>query len=63
MQEFCETVDPTLAKEWISMIEKVFEFGQIEDIDKIKYAIYMLRKNARIWWDAVKKTHDVATMT
>ena len=49
MQEFCETVDPTMAKEWISMIEKVFEFGQIEDIDKIKYAIYMLRKNARIW--------------
>ena len=43
--------------------EKIFEFVQIEDIDRVKCAVYMLRKDARIWWDIVKKTHDVATMT
>ena len=25
-------------------------------------AVYMLSNDARIWWDAVKKTRDVATM-
>ena len=29
----------------------------------MKCAVYMLRKDARIWWDAVKKTRDVAVMT
>ena len=57
------TVDPSVAEECVSMIEKIFEFVQIEDIEKVKCAIYMLRKDARIWWDVVKKTHDVITMT
>ena len=57
------TVDLAVVKEWISMVEKIFEFVQIEDVDTVKCAVYMLRKDARIWWDAIKKTCDVATMT
>ena len=56
-------MDPVVAKEWISMIKKIFQFVQIEDVDKVKCVVYMLRKDARIWWDAVKKTCDVVTMT
>ena len=41
-------VDPTMAEEWISMIKKIFEFVQIEDEDKVKCTVYMLRKDARI---------------
>ena len=52
-------MDPVVAEEWISMIEKIFEFVQIEDEDKVKCAVYMLRKDARIWWDAVKNIGDV----
>ena len=43
------TIDPTVAEEWISMIDKIFKFVQIEDEEKVKYAVYMLRKDARIW--------------
>ena len=45
------------------MIERLFEFVQIEDEEKVKCAIYMLRKDARIWWEAVMKSKDVAIMT
>ena len=45
------------------MIEKIFELIQIEDEDKVKCAVYMLRKDTRIWWDAVKNAQDVAVMT
>ena len=57
------TMDPTVAEEWISIIEKIFEFVQIEDEDKVKCTVYMLRKDTRIWWDVVKKTQDTMTMT
>ena len=42
------TVDPVVAEEWISMMEKIFEFVQIEDEEKVKCVVYMLRKYARI---------------
>ena len=45
------------------MVEKIFEFVQIEDEEKVKCDVYMLRKDARIWWEAVKKNRDVAAMT
>ena len=53
------TVDPTVAEEWVSMLEKIFEFVQIEDEEKVKCVVYILRKDARIWWEVV----DVAAMT
>ena len=56
-------VEPAVAEEWISMIGKIFEFVQIEDEKKMKCAVYMLRKDARIWWEAVKKDWHVATTT
>ena len=57
------TVDPAVTEEWISMIENIFEFVQIKDVDRVKCAVYMLKKDAKLWLDAVKKTRDVATMT
>ena len=45
------------------MMENIFEFVQIEYVDRVKCAVYMLRKDARILWDVIKKTRDVATIT
>ena len=42
---------------------KIFEFVQIEDEEKVKCTVYMLRKDARIRWDVVKKIWDTMTMT
>ena len=50
------TMDPEVAEEQISMMEKIFEFFQIEDIEKVNCAVYTLRKDARIWWDKVMNT-------
>ena len=42
---------------------KDFQVVQIKDVDRVKCAVYILRKDARIWWNIVMKTRDVATMT
>ena len=60
---FKGTIDPTVAEEWVSMIKKIFEFVQIEDEEKVICVVYMLRKYARIWWEIVKKSRDVAAIT
>ena len=56
-------VDPVVAEEWVSMIEKIFKFVQIEEEEKVKCVVYMLRKDVKIWWEAVMKSKDVARMT
>ena len=57
------TIDPVVAEKWVSIIEMIFEFVQIEDEEKVKCAIYMLIKDARIWWEVVAKSRDVTVMT
>ena len=44
------------------MIEKIFEFIQIEDEEKVKCVVYMLSKDVRIWWEAVRKDRDMTIM-
>ena len=60
---FKGTIDPAVVEEWVSMAEKIFEFVQIEDEENVKYVVYMLRKDAGIWWEAMKKSRDVVAMT
>lgn len=55
--------DPYLAEEWMSMLEKIFDFIDIEDKEKVSCAVYMLRNDGRIWWDAIRKSRNVAEMT
>ncbi|KAL5547192.1 hypothetical protein UlMin_006879 [Ulmus minor] len=48
--------DPLIAKEWLRSIEDIFNFMRVNDHERVLCAIYMLRKDARFWWDVVKHT-------
>ena len=37
------------AEEWMSSIENVFEFLQLNEREKVSCASYMLKKDVRIW--------------
>lgn len=61
--EFHGDSDPAVAEEWISSLEVIFEFMNIEDTEKVRCAIFMLKKDARKWWEAAKQGKDLSTMT
>ena len=46
---FDGTTDLALVEEWISMIEKIFEFLLIKDVNKVNCTMFMLRNDGRIW--------------
>ncbi|XP_062114708.1 uncharacterized protein LOC133825830 [Humulus lupulus] len=56
-------VDLMEAEEWMSSMESIFELMQLEDQAKVSRATYMLKKDARIWWENTKFIHDVRAMT
>ena len=45
------------------MTENIFKFVQIEEEEKVKCTVSMLRKDAIIWWEVVTKSKDVAVIT
>ncbi|KAL5570735.1 hypothetical protein UlMin_020332 [Ulmus minor] len=61
--EFVGSSDPLEAEEWLSSIETILEFMELNDREKVMYASYMLRKDARYWWESVKLRRNVLTMT
>ncbi|KAL5549395.1 hypothetical protein UlMin_004626 [Ulmus minor] len=48
--------NPLIAEEWLRSIEDIFNFMRLNDHERVLCAIYMLRKDARFWWDVVKQT-------
>ncbi|KAL5554671.1 hypothetical protein UlMin_042072 [Ulmus minor] len=48
--------DPLVAEEWLRSIKDIFNFMRLNDHERVLCAIYMLRKDARFWWDVVKQT-------
>ncbi|KAG6473219.1 hypothetical protein ZIOFF_067132 [Zingiber officinale] len=61
--EFKGTTDPIVAEGWIRSLETIFDFMQLTDADKVRCAIFMLRDDARVWWEGVRLTVDLTTLT
>ena len=40
--------------DWINALEKYFDFEEIEDKNKVKYAVTKLKVHAYIWWDELQ---------
>lgn len=61
--EFNGDSDLAFAEEWINTLEVIFEFMAIEDAENIRCATFMLKREARKWWEVAKQGKDLRTMT
>ena len=55
--------DPLKAEQWLTMITTILDFMRIEGHDRVACATYMLREDARIWWEVASQTRDVTTLS
>ncbi|XP_042454998.1 uncharacterized protein LOC122039050 [Zingiber officinale] len=61
--EFKGTTDPIVVEGWIRALERIYDFMQLTDTDKVRCAIFMLRDDARVWWEGARLTVDFSTLT
>ncbi|XP_062094401.1 uncharacterized protein LOC133800456 isoform X1 [Humulus lupulus] len=47
----------------MNMISLILDFMRVEGSERVACASYMLRDDARIWWDVVSQQRNVAVMT
>ncbi|PWA76877.1 zinc finger, CCHC-type, Retrotransposon gag domain protein [Artemisia annua] len=63
MPTFNKVSDPIVAMLWIRDMEFIFELMKCPDWQKILYATFKLKSDAKLWWDFVKETREFLMMT
>lgn len=57
------STDPLVAEQWMAVITSILNIMRLEGNEKVAYANYMLRNDARIWWSVVSQIQDVRTLS
>ena len=60
--DFEGSTDPLVADEWMSEMKKIFNFMNISEIEKVICASFVLKKDARYWWQIVAARRDTYTL-
>ena len=55
--------DPLKVEQWMTMITTILDFMRVEGHDRVACATYILREDARIWWEVASQTRDVTALT
>ncbi|XP_062119045.1 uncharacterized protein LOC133832754 [Humulus lupulus] len=56
-------VYPMVVEDWLKSVEAIFDHMELNDHQRVSYVTHLLKMDARIWWDVVKQTRDLNTMT
>ncbi|XP_062116820.1 uncharacterized protein LOC133830766 [Humulus lupulus] len=62
-QPFEGKADPIVPEDLIRSVEAIFDHMELNDRQRVSCAVYLLKMDARIWWDVIKQTRDLNTMT
>ena len=61
--DFEGSSDRLIADEWLAQIQVILTFMNVSDGDKVKCASFVLKKEARYWWETVAIRRNVEQMT
>ncbi|XP_057482041.1 uncharacterized protein LOC130768974 [Actinidia eriantha] len=53
--EFMGATDPLVAEEWLKKLDTIFEVMEVTNEQKLTLATFMLRGEARNWWESMKR--------
>ncbi|XP_073031207.1 uncharacterized protein [Primulina eburnea] len=57
------TTNPMVAEEWVKSIEVIFEYMVLQDVDRVRCAIFLLAGDARRWWDSASVAVNLPTLS
>ena len=56
------STNPLDAEEWLSSMETILDFTELDDKERIICAAFMLKREAHYWWESLKARRNVRTM-
>ncbi|KAI3443877.1 hypothetical protein Pfo_000542 [Paulownia fortunei] len=61
--DFTGGSDPMVAEEWVKSLDTIFDYMRIDDVEKVLCAIFLLKKDARTWWEEAKLAVNMEELT
>ena len=61
--EFEGSANPIEADNWLIDIQVILNFLRLNDQEKVLCASFVLKKDARLWWETVEIRRDISQMT
>ena len=61
--EFEGSPDPLVADEWLSNLQVILNFMNLSVREKVRCASFVLKNDARYWWETVYMRRDVYLMS
>ena len=61
-QSFEGSTNPLDAEVWLSSMETILDFMELNDGERIIFVVYMLKREARYCWESVKARRNVKVM-
>ncbi|XP_057515024.1 uncharacterized protein LOC130796681 [Actinidia eriantha] len=56
--EFMGATDPLVAEEWLKKLDAIFEVMEVVDEQKLTLATFILRGEARNWWELMRRMQN-----
>ncbi|KAL2457228.1 CCHC-type domain-containing protein [Abeliophyllum distichum] len=50
------STDPLAVEDWLRELECIFKFIRCEDVEKVTFSVFMLKKGASHWWDMTTRS-------
>ena len=63
LKEFEGSNNPLDAEEWLSSVQLIMEFMELNDRERVLYASFMFKREAKYWRDSIKVRRNVNAMT
>ncbi|XP_057506535.1 uncharacterized protein LOC130789736 [Actinidia eriantha] len=57
--EFMGATDPLVDEEWLKKLDAIFEVMEVTDEQKLTLTTFMLRGEARNWWESMRRMQNV----
>ena len=61
--KFSGSRDPAVAEEWIEAVENVMGLYTLSEREKVRYAVFLLKGDAKVWWNLAKTSIREGQMT
>ncbi|XP_073298462.1 uncharacterized protein [Primulina huaijiensis] len=62
-KEFSGTADLMIGEGWNNSIEGIFAFMELQDADRVRCATFLLRGDARLYWESTSVSVSLQTLT
>ncbi|XP_073275420.1 uncharacterized protein [Primulina huaijiensis] len=63
LENFHGTTHPFIAEGWIRSLEMIFRYMEMEDADRVRCTIYLLKGDDSLWWEGAERGVNMATLT